>query len=220
MNRARALLLCSWLVLGAISFSFGAPFAQAGLDDWSETLYVLAVEHPEIPQPALIHALKYLDEHQDLVTNRDYMTIIDFDQPSTVERMHVIDLKTQQASSYLVAHGKGSGQLYATKFSNRPNSNMSSLGIYLTGEPYYGEHGLSMRLKGQDPTNSNAEARAIVMHSADYVSYDFIAQRGRLGLSWGCPAVSPLVSNDLVRKLQNGSVFFIYHSPVSRKHLF
>lgn len=90
----------------------------------------------------------------------------------------------------LVAHGRNSGELYADKFSNTPNSNQSSLGFYVTGSTYIGKHGTSLKLHGVEKgINNNAESRAIVMHAADYVSETFIKKVGRPGRSFGCPAI-------------------------------
>jgi L,D-transpeptidase catalytic domain len=186
--------------------------ASASLGSWADVERQVAGKYPTISRPALERAFEYLNEHSDEIHNQNYLTVIDFDLPSTAERMYVIDLKDVTMSSYLVAHGKDSGDLYATEFSNAINSNKSSLGIYWTGNEYIGEHGLSMVLQGKEETNSNAEARVIVLHGADYVSYDFIKQTGRLGRSLGCTAVSLQYSSDLVRKLEGGSVFYVHHS--------
>jgi hypothetical protein len=169
----------------------------------------VAATHPEIPVSSLQKVTLYYETHLAQVLNKDFATIIDFNLPSTAKRMHVIDLKSAEVTSYLVAHGKDSGDLYALNFSNEPNSYMSSLGIYLTGEPYDGKHGLSMKLHGEESTNSNAYSRDIVMHGAVYVSEDFIKQYGRLGRSEGCPAVEMQYSSELVNKLANGSVYLI-----------
>ncbi len=167
--------------------------------------------HPEIPQAALNKAFGYLNAHASSVPNKDYVTIIDFNKPSTQERMFIIRVSTGNVNSYLVAHGKNSGENFATTFSNVSGSEMSSLGIYLTGNEYQGGHGRSMILRGQESTNSNAESRAIVLHGADYVSPESIASQGRLGRSWGCPAVEMRYHDEIVKELEDGSVFLIYH---------
>lgn len=171
-------------------------------------------QQPNIPRKALETALAFYRSNPRLVQNKRVLSIVNFDQPSTDERLFVIDMKLLLVQSYLVAHGKASGENYATFFSNEPESNMSSLGIYLTDIEYIGQHGISLILKGQDITNSNAEARAIVMHAADYVSQDFIAKYGRLGRSLGCLALNPAISIDLTHQLAGGSVIYAYHSGV------
>ena len=209
MGRSKLLLVWFAIALSSISVCFAAEGTPS---PWAETERNINLRYPEIPKIALARAFAFLASHEQAVTNKNFLTLIDFDQPSTAERMYVIDLQTEEASSYLVAHGKNSGENYAGKFSNIPETKMSSLGAYLTGAEYIGQHGLSMILKGQDPTNDNAERRSIVMHPAEYVSYDYIQSYGRLGRSWGCPAVSPKVSEELIHKLKGGSVLYIYHS--------
>ncbi len=125
------------------------------------------------------------------IKNADVLTIIDFSKPSTEKRLFVFDIQNMKVlyQTY-VAHGVNSGTLYAKRFSNKPGSNMSSLGFYITGETYIGQHGYSLRLDGLETgINNNANKRAIVMHSADYASTGFINARGYLGRSYGCPAI-------------------------------
>jgi hypothetical protein len=134
------------------------------------------------------------------------LTIADFSQASTKNRLYVIDLKSKKLLfNTMVAHGKNSGELMATRFSNTNESNQSSLGFYVTGEKYQGKHGLSMRLDGMEATNSNARERAIVMHAADYVNEGFAKARGYIGRSWGCPAVSPELNEPIIKEIGNGS---------------
>ena len=125
------------------------------------------------------------------VTQSDTVVIIDFDLPSYVKRMFIVDLNTMQVlDSSLVAHGKNTGDVLARNFSNKNGSLKSSLGFFLTNEQYHGKHGLSLRLDGLEKgRNSNARSRNIVIHSAEYVSYKFISDNQRLGRSFGCPAI-------------------------------
>lgn len=168
-------------------------------------------DHPGlIPSEAMDKAFGYLADHSDKVANQNYLTIIDFTQPSTVKRCHVIDLRTGEVETLLVAHARNTGVDRAERFSNENGSNKSSLGVYLTGELYQGKHGLSMRLDGMEPTNDNARKRAIVMHGADYVSPKVIQQQGRLGRSLGCPALEMNVIERIVRELNGKSVLLIY----------
>jgi len=144
--------------------------------------------------------------------NKKIITIIDFSQPSVKERFFLIDLENKQIIfKSLVAHGKNSGENLATSFSNDSKSLKSCLGFLLTSETYIGKHGYSLRLDGLEPgINDNARARAIVIHRADYVSNDFANQHGRLGRSWGCPALPINSSKLIIDKISNGSCVFIY----------
>lgn len=139
------------------------------------------------------------------------LSIVDFSQASTKKRLYVIDFASKQLLfNTMVAHGKNSGELMAKNFSNVAESNQSSLGFYVTAEKYMGKHGLSMRLDGMEKSNSRARERAIVMHAADYVSEGFAKSRGFIGRSWGCPAVSPEVNEQIINAVGNGSCLFIY----------
>jgi hypothetical protein len=147
--------------------------------------------------------------HADPLKNRRYWAIVDFNQPSTSKRLYVFDTQAKRVDKYLVAHGRGSegsaDDGIAEVFSNKPSSNSSSLGIYRTLDEYIGNHGRSMRLEGLEPTNSNALARAVVLHKAAYVSESFIHATGRLGRSEGCFAVDPSVSDALINELKDGA---------------
>jgi hypothetical protein len=140
------------------------------------------------------------------------ITIIDFSLPSGKKRFFVIDLATGElVFNTYAAHGKNSGATTATKFSNKPNSNQSSLGFYVTGETYNGKHGCSLRLDGKEKgINDNAMSRGIVMHSASYVDESIIARQGFIGRSQGCPALPGNVSKSVIEKIKNGSCLFIY----------
>lgn len=128
---------------------------------------------------------------EDKLGTKQLLTLVDFDLPSTQKRLWVLDLANKQVLFHtLVAHGHNSGENMATNFSNKNESNMSSLGFYVTQNEYAGKHGRSLKLQGVDQGyNDNALLRSVVMHGADYVSEDFIRQNGRLGRSLGCPAL-------------------------------
>jgi len=141
------------------------------------------------------------------------LAIADFSQSSRQKRLYVIDFKNQKVllNTY-VAHGRNSGQEYASKFSNTNSSYQSSLGFYRGLGTYQGKHGLSLRLQGLEKNiNDQAFERAIVMHGADYVSEDFIRQTGRLGRSLGCPAVSQAEHQQLIKLLRDGAGLFLYY---------
>jgi hypothetical protein len=144
--------------------------------------------------------------------NKKIITIIDFSRPSTKERFFVIDLANKKILyRTLVAHGKNSGENTANSFSNDSQSLKSCLGFFLTSETYNGKHGYSLSLDGLEPgINDNARARSIVVHGADYVSSTFAEQHGRLGRSWGCPALPVISSKEIIDHISNGSCIFIY----------
>lgn len=123
--------------------------------------------------------------------DKQLLTVIDFEKPSTEKRLWVIDLEQKQVLfNTLVAHGRNSGENLTNTFSNENESNMSSLGFYVTQNEYIGKHGRSLKLEGVDEGyNDNALARSVVMHGAEYVSEEFVRQNGRLGRSLGCPAL-------------------------------
>jgi len=143
---------------------------------------------------------------------KNIITIIDFSKPSTSERLFVIDLeKKQLVMKSLVAHGKNTGENQALKFSNKTGSLQSCLGFFVTGEIYYGKHGYSLRLDGLEKgINDNSRNREIVMHGADYVSETFARQHGRIGRSWGCPAVPVELTKKIIDYIADGSCLFIY----------
>ncbi len=157
-------------------------------------------------------ALAYYRAHQDVITNKQYMTVVDFTKPSYVKRMYIFEWKTGEIKRYLVAHGKNSGVIYARDFSNQIGSHKSCLGFFITGERYEGDHGPALQLHGQqEGVNDNAFRRDIVIHGADWVSYKAVFQNGgRLGRSWGCPAVAMPVVEEVVENLKGGSLLYIY----------
>lgn len=146
------------------------------------------------------------------LSNARYLTIANFSQPSNEERLYIIDMEQQDlVIQTLVAHGKNSGTLFAKKFSNKNESNQSSLGFYITGDIYRGKHGNSLQLIGIEPgINDKAKQRAIVLHGADYVSNNAIEQMGYLGRSQGCPAVPNSQVAEIIETIQGESCFFIY----------
>lgn len=151
--------------------------------------------------------------HQGTDNFSRYMAVADFSMASTKKRLWIIDMANLKVVHHTyVAHGRNSGDNSAYRFSNIPESYQSSLGFYRTGEIYQGKHGRSLRLEGLDRGfNDKAWQRAIVIHGADYVSESFIRQNGRLGRSFGCPAVPQPEVNEVIDLLGTGSLFFIYY---------
>lgn len=170
-----------------------------------------AVQQPTVAKPTsldshLSEAKAYLAKSK---LRTDLVVLIDFSLNSAKPRLFVVDLKTNAIESYHVAHGKGSdanNDGMAEKFSNVPGSDATSLGFYKTAETYIGKHGLSLKMDGLEATNSNARARSVVIHPADYV-YEANKQAGR---SWGCFALAPSVAPKLIEKLKGGVLIYAY----------
>jgi len=141
------------------------------------------------------------------------LTVIDYSKPSSEKRLWVFDLNSHELLfEELVAHGQGSGDNLANVFSNEPNTHASSLGLFLTEDTYMGKNGYSLRLSGLDEGfNHRARERAIVMHGAPYVSEEFVKQNGRLGRSWGCPALGEGVAREVIDRVRGNGILFSYY---------
>lgn len=163
---------------------------------------------------AILAAINAYSRAKELhLTNKPLVTVVDFTVSSAKKRLAVADVKTGKVLFYTyVAHGKGSGLKYATYFSNQPGTDASSLGVYLTGDTYYGRHGYALRLHGLDPAfDGAAYRRDIVVHSAWYVSKAFARDHGRMGRSWGCFALSRNVERAVVKLIRDGTVLVGYY---------
>jgi hypothetical protein len=181
---------------------------QVGLE--AALLAAAPTLRPEALHAALA-AWTSLREHGELTL--DYLSVIDYGLPSTAPRLWVFDLDTARLLYYeRVAHGRNTGEDLATVFSNDDGSLMTSLGAFVTGDTYDGKNGYSLRLRGMDEgLNDHAEARAIVMHGAPYVSEEFIQRAGRLGRSWGCPAVRMEIARELIDLVKGQSLLYAWH---------
>lgn len=154
----------------------------------------------------------YVKARQAGLDNKNLLTIIDYSKPSVTKRLYVVDINTGRILfNTWVSHGKNSGFLQATSFSNRPGSLKSSLGLFLTENSYVGNNGYSLRLIGlEHGINDNAYRRAIVIHGAWYVGLDVIRRYGQLGRSWGCPAVSENLARPLINTIRDHTLVFVY----------
>jgi hypothetical protein len=141
------------------------------------------------------------------------LTLIDYSRPSTEPRLWVFDLRSGNLLfKELVAHGRNSGENMATRFSDTMESRESSLGIFRTADTYVGHNGYSLRLDGLEPGfNGHARERAIVMHGAPYVDARLAKTNGRLGRSWGCPALRLAVAKQIIDTVRGGGVIFSYY---------
>lgn len=148
-----------------------------------------------------------------VVHKTNLITVADFSQSSRNKRLFILDVDAEEVvMQTYVAHGRGSGEEYATSFSNKPESHKSSLGFYLTKGTYVGQHGESLVLDGLEKGfNDNAEARRIVIHGAGYIGAQHLSGNPFTGRSHGCPAVENKLSKTIINKIKDGSVLFIYH---------
>jgi hypothetical protein len=184
--------------------------AEIDLDDQVEDLYTSAnMAQYNINKNVLRDALKGYNKIQHTKT---ILAIADLNKSSKEERLYVIDVEKKQVLfNTLVAHGKNSGAEYATSFSNEKGSLQTSLGFYLTGVTITSpKHGYAMLLHGQEEgINHNALHRQVIVHSADYVSESYVKKNGRLGRSWGCPALPKNMNKQVVDVIKDGAVLYI-----------
>ncbi|MCL6729224.1 murein L,D-transpeptidase catalytic domain family protein [Sphingomonas hankyongi] len=171
---------------------------------------ILAPTAPAGIDPQLFQRAKFaLDQHK--IGPRDAIGIVDFSKPSSDPRFHVVDLRSGVVDTYRVAHGRGSDpdhSGFVERFSNDFGSHATSNGTYTTADYYNGKYGLSMKVRGLDWSNYNAEPRAIVIHNAWYAEPEMIATHGKLGRSEGCFAFSRDDQWSVMRKLAGGRMIF------------
>jgi len=187
-----------------------SPDPLAPLAPRPQPAQVLAPSAPGGIDPQLFARAKAaLDTHK--VWPRDTMAIVDFSRPSNEERFYVVNLQSGEVEAHRVAHGRGSDpdhSGFVERFSNDFGSYASSNGAYLSGDYYDGKYGLSMKVRGLDWSNYNAEPRAIVIHNAWYAEDDMIPIHGKLGRSEGCFAMSRENQYKVMRKLAGGRMIY------------
>lgn len=150
-----------------------------------------------------------LDQHQ--IWPRDVIGIVDFSKPSSEQRFHLVDLQNGSVQSHLVCHGRGSDPEhsgYLERFSNDFGSYATSSGTYVTDAYYNGKYGLSLRVRGLDWSNNNAEARAIVIHNAWYAEPEMLQEHGQLGRSEGCFAMPKASQYEVMKRLAGGRMLY------------
>ena len=168
-----------------------------------------------LTKQAFEYALKgyyYLLDHHWL-NKTNILSICDLSQSSRNKRLYVIDLeqRTVLVNTY-VAHGRNSGGEFARSFSNNPASHKTSLGFYITQGTYYGNNGLSLKIRGMDRGfNDRANGRNIVVHGSQYVGPDFLQMNQFCGRSYGCPALPATESDSIIDLIKEGTCLFIYH---------
>jgi len=162
-----------------------------------------------IPKNLLQKTFDYYDLNINKIKNKKFVGIIDFSVHNSKERFFIVDTDSGLVETYFVSHGKNSDpdfDGFATKFSNTPDSLMSSLGFFLTAETYLGQNGYSLRLDGLEKSNSNARTRAIVIHGASYVSPS--KPGDKIGRSYGCPAIELRYHQDIIDRMKDGALLF------------
>ncbi len=191
------------------------PHTIMGSTNWiaTETKKINSLENNISPGALKAGLTAYQKARQEGLDDKQVLTIIDYTKPSREHRLLVVDIKNQKVLfNTLVAHGSGSGDAKATSFSNTASSLKSSLGVYITSDVYSGKHGESLRVQGLEPGfNDNAYRRAIVFHSAWYVSENIAKERGMLGRSWGCMAVSQNTINPLINTIKGKTIVVVYY---------
>ena len=201
-----AALLVASLLVPTVSNASAAEFARADFD--STAIGSIETDVFDLALGAASCAVRAGD-----VDAPATLTVIDYSKPSSEKRLWVFDLKSRELIyEELVAHGQGSGANIATQFSNEDESHRTSLGLFKTDTTYVGKNGYSLRLDGLDRgINDRARDRAIVMHGAPYVSQEFVKANGRLGRSWGCPAISDTVAKRMIDRVKGGGLVFAYY---------
>jgi hypothetical protein len=188
--------------------------AEAGANE-TALLHAAPTIRPEALRAAL-SAWELLHSKGEI--SRPLLTVIDYGLPSIAKRMWVFDLASRRLLFHeRVAHGRNSGDDLARSFSNKEGSLMTSLGAFVTGTTYNGRNGYSLRLRGMDRgVNDRAEARTIVVHGAPYVREEVAHKLGRLGRSYGCPAVRPEIARALIDEVKDRTLLYAWHPSIDK----
>lgn len=197
-----------------ILLSMIPALGRAGIGEAERLIGVLARAAPAIDRQVLSKAVTAMNcAVTSGVEPAQRLAIIDFSLSSNQQRLWIFDLERRRLLiEDHVAHGRGSGEELATRFSNRFGSHQSSLGLFRTAETYHGNFGLSLRMDGLEPgINDLARKRKIVIHSAEYVDPIWIHLKGGIGRSHGCPAVRPNIANRVIENMKHGQFLFSYY---------
>jgi len=192
-----------------------ASKAAAFAEEVSNLYTQIDLKQAGLTKKAFEYALKgyyYLLDHHWL-NKTNILSICDLSQSSRNRRLYVVDLEQKKVliNTY-VAHGHNSGKEFANSFSNNPSSHKTSLGFYVTQGTYYGNNGLSLKVRGMERGfNDRAGGRNIVVHGSEYVGPDFLQMNKFCGRSYGCPAVPADESENIIDLIKEGSCLFIYH---------
>jgi len=199
----------------AVLLALTSPVVRATAPYESALADALASAAPTASRNVIELATQALScaERTAIAPNPQTLSVIDYSRPSTEPRLWVFDLARKRLLfEELVAHGRNTGGNLAVRFSNAPGSLMSSIGVFVTAETYVGHNGYSLRLRGlEQGFNYNALDRDVVIHGAAYVDPILAGNLGRLGRSFGCPAVRPLIAHQLIDTIRNGSLLVAYY---------
>lgn len=216
----QTLLLSTLLSTVAFSWSISSPLstpntAQPGSSRWvSNEVSILKSQAGNIDSNVLrLSLVAYTNAHKRGLVTKPLLTVIDYSKPANEKRLWVFNVKSNKTLfNTWVSHGKNSGGINATSFSNSPGSLKSSIGVFVTEQTYDGKNGYSLHLKGLERgVNDNAYNRDIVIHGAWYVNPDTISRYGQIGRSWGCPAVSKTLSTPIINTIKDDTVVFAYY---------
>lgn len=221
MKFKKALFYIAFLGLFGFSWPFDSNFfshpnpEKMGTTLWLEKqIQILKARASNIDTKVLRLSLTaYMNARKKGYGNKELLTVIDYSKPSSEKRLWVFDVKHGRTlMNTWVTHGKNSGGTFAKNFSNKDGSLKSSLGLFVTEDPYIGGNGYSLHLKGlEQGINDNAHRRNVVIHGAWYVNADIIRERGQIGRSWGCPAVSVSQARPLIDTIKDDSLVFAYY---------
>jgi len=202
-------LTLSLLAFNSYSIYASTPHLSANKASWVDHEEQIIRAHiPNINPTALRTSLIAYNHAKSMgIENKPLLTIIDFSKPSSSKRLWVINLKNnEELFNTYVSHGKNSGGVDSTSFSNQPQSKKSSIGVYMTADTYFGKNGYSLRLRGLDQGyNNNVYKRDIVMHGAHYVG------NGEIGHSWGCPAIDPKLAKPIINTIKQNTLIVAYY---------
>lgn len=209
------LSIVGWGPFSWFSFGGGPNDQPLGTQAWlDKEVKIIQSQADNLDSNVLRLALiAYMKTRQQGYNQKELITIIDYSKPSSERRLWVADIKNGKVLfNTWVSHGKNSGNLNATSFSNQHGSLKSSLGVFLTdNSSYMGGNGYSLRLKGLEKgVNDNAYNRAVVIHGAWYADPKIVKQYGQLGRSWGCPAVKEDLARPIIDTIKNETLVFTY----------
>jgi hypothetical protein len=215
ITKKTILISMTLLLANTAVLAVTAPENTQSIDSIQKYVATFTAAEKDLRPQVLELALKAYEnaKTEGIAIKKPILTVVDYTLPSTAKRMWVLDLATSKVLfNTLVAHGKNSGDLYSTKFSNNDGSKESSIGTFVTEGTYDGKHGTSLKISGLDKGfNDKAKPRLVVMHSANYVSEEFVKVHGMIGRSWGCLALNPEVAPKIINTVKDGSVIFSYY---------